>query len=114
MIIRNFNVFSQNVWKNNLLTNIILEAQIYFNIIFIQELPWSIIRAIPSSNKEGEELVDVPNHPNWITFSRNSTNPQDLPRVITYINIRIFSLCFSLCKNIFDHRYISFKVFQGY
>jgi len=95
MIIRNLNVFSQNVWKNNLLTNIILEAQINFDIIFIQELPWSIIRSIPSSsNKEEKELVGIPNHPNWITFSRNSTNPQDSLRVIIYINIRISSFFF--------------------
>ena len=90
---------------NNLLTNTILEVQIDFDIIFIQEPPWSIKRSISSSsNKEGEELVGIPNHPNWITFSRNSTNPQDLLRVITYINIRISSLHFSLHKNIFDHR----------
>ena len=65
MIIRNLNVFSQNVQKNNLLTNTILEAQVDFNIIFIQELLWSIIRSIPSSsNKEGKDLVDISNHPN--------------------------------------------------
>jgi len=90
---------------NNLLTNTILEAQIDFDIIFIQEPPWSIRRFIPSSsNKEGEELVGISNHPNWITFSRNSTNPQDLLRVIIYINIRISSFHFSLHKDIFDHR----------
>jgi len=101
--------FSQNVWKNNLLTNAILEAQIDFNIIFIQEPPWSIIRFISSSsNKEGEELVGIPNHSNWIIFSRNPTNSQDLPRVITYINTRISFLHFSLYKDIFNHRDISF------
>jgi len=83
-----------------------------FNIIFIQEPSWSIIRSISSSsNKKGEELVDISNHPNWIIFSRNSTNPQDSLRVITYINIRIFSLHFSLHKDIFDHRDISFISF---
>ena len=108
MIIRNLNVFSQNVWKNNLLTNTILEAQINFDIIFIQELSWSIIRSIPSSsNKEEKELVGILNHPNWITFSRNLTNSQDLLRVIIYINIRISSLCFFLFKDILDHRDIS-------
>jgi len=50
---------------NNLLTNTILEVQIDFDIIFIQEPPWSIKRSISSSsNKEGEELVGIPNHPN--------------------------------------------------
>jgi len=112
MIIRNLNVFFQNVWKNNLLTNTILEAQINFDIIFIQELSWSIIRSIPSSsNKEEKELVGILNHPNWITFSRNLTNPPDLLRVIIYINIRISFLCFSLFKDILDHRDISFISF---
>ena len=64
-----------------------------------------MIHSIPSfSNKEGEELVGVLNHSSWITFSRNPSNSQDLPRVITYINICLSNLCFSLWKNLFDHR----------
>ena len=35
MIIKEINVFSQNVHKNNTLTNTILEAQKDFDIIFI-------------------------------------------------------------------------------
>jgi len=108
MIIKHINIFSQNVYKNNLLTNTILEAQRNFDIIFIQEPPWSIIQFIPSSsNQEREELVGIPNYPNWITFSRNPSNPQDLLRVITYINIRLSDFCFSLCKDLLDHRDIS-------
>ena len=49
MIIRNIKIFSQNIYKNTLLTNIILEAHKDFNIIFIQELPWFFIYSIPSS-----------------------------------------------------------------
>ena len=65
MIIKEIKIFSQNFYKNNLLTNTILEVQREFNIIFIQELLWSFICSIPSSlNREGEELVKVPNHPN--------------------------------------------------
>ena len=112
MIIKEINIFSQNICKNNLLTNTILETQRDFDIKFIQELPWSIIRSIPSfSNKEGEKLVGIPNHPNWITFSKNPSNSQDLLRVITYINIRLSTLCFSLCKDIFYHRDISYISF---
>ena len=63
--IKKIKVFSQNVCKNNLLTNTILEAQREFNIVFIQKLPWSIIYFIPSSsNKERENLVGIPNYPN--------------------------------------------------
>jgi len=64
MIIKEIKIFSQ---KNNLLTNTILEVQKKFDIIFIQKPPWLFIQSIPSLlNKEGEKLVGVPNHPNWI------------------------------------------------
>jgi len=52
-------------------------------------------------------LVRVPNHPNWITFSRNLFKVNDSSRVITYINIRLSSLHFSLQKDIYNHRDIS-------
>ena len=54
--------------------------------------------------QKGEELVGVSNHPNWIIFARNSSNYNNSPRVIIYINIRLFSLCFLLQKDIFNHR----------
>ena len=83
--------------KNNLLTNTILKAQNNFNIIFIQELLWLFIQSIQTlSNKEGKRLVRVPNHPNWITFSRNTSNNHDHLRVISYINIKLSLFCFSL------------------
>jgi len=75
------------------------------NIIFIQKLSWSLIQSIPSlRNCEGDKLVRVPNHSNWTTFSRNFSTVNNSPRVITYINIRLFSLHFSLWKDIFNHR----------
>ena len=90
-------ILLQNICKNNLLTNTILEVQKEFDIIFTQEPPWSFIQSIPSSlNEEGEKLVGVPNHPNWITFSRNTSSDHDSPRVISYINVRLSQFCFSL------------------
>jgi len=55
MICNNLKKFSQNVCKNSLIVNTILEAQAFFNIIFLQELPWSIICTIPSSTSCEEE-----------------------------------------------------------
>ena len=43
MIIRNLKIFLQNVQKNGLLTDIILENKKEFDITFIQELLWSFI-----------------------------------------------------------------------
>ena len=52
-------------------------------------------------------MVEVPNHPNWITFSRNTSSDHDSPRVISYINVRLSQFCFFLQKDIFNHRDIS-------
>ena len=79
-----------------------------FDVIFIQELSWSILRTIPSStNCKGDKLVGVPNYPNWVTFSRSYTQPNNSSRVITYINIYLSSLRFSLRNNILQYRDIS-------
>ena len=43
MIIRKLRIFSQNVRKNSLITNVILETLSHFDIILIQELLWSEI-----------------------------------------------------------------------
>ena len=75
MICNILKLFSQNIHKNSLIINTILEIQTLFDIIFIQEPPWSIIQSIPSSTScEGEELVGVPHHPNWLTFTRSPIN----------------------------------------
>ena len=37
MIINNIKIFSQNIWKNNLIVNTVLKVNSNFNIIFIQE-----------------------------------------------------------------------------
>ena len=93
MIVRNLRVFLQNIQKNSLIVNILLETQTQFDIIFIQEPPWSEIRKIPStSSSKGEDLIGTSHHPNWLLFARNPTNRLDSPRVIAYINIHLSSL----------------------
>jgi len=105
MIIKNIKIFLQNIWKNNLIVNMILEICFKFDVVFIQEPSWSSICAILSSkSRDGKELVGIPNHPNWFIFMNSSSNIHDYPRVITYVNIRLFSFQFSLCKDILNHR----------
>ena len=66
------------------------------------------IHAIPSSkSRDGKELVRVPNHSNWLVFTNSSSNIHDYSRVITYVNIRLSSFQFSLCKDVLNHRDIS-------
>jgi len=67
--IKNIKIFSQSIYKNNFVINTILEIQDSFDIIFIQEPSWSTIYSIPSfKSKKEEELVEVLNYSNWITF----------------------------------------------
>ena len=51
------------------------------------------------------------NHPNWLTFVRSNISETDYPRVVAYINIRLSSFCFSLRKDIIDHRDILLILF---
>jgi len=65
MILKDLKIFSQNFQKNNFIINTILEVNYNFNVIFIQELSWTTIRLISSSeNCEGVPLVGITNHPN--------------------------------------------------
>ena len=114
MIVRNLKVFSQNVCKNSVIINTILETQNQFDIILIQEPPWSEIRKIPSSvNCDGEPFMGTCHHPNWIAFARSPSNSNDFPRVITYINICLSPLRFLLHKDIFNHRDINLISFSN-
>ena len=102
---KNLRVFSQNIWKNKFLTDILLEINKNFDIILIQESLWSNLCSIPSLlSEKGEKIVRAPNHPNLVTFSRTSSNDNDNPHVISYINICLISLCFSLWKDTFNYR----------
>jgi len=105
MIFKDIKLFSQNIWKNFLIVKTILKVKSKFDIIFIQEPSWTTIHSILSStNCEGDNMVGVVNHPNWLTFTRTSINKDKYPRVAVYVNIRISSFCFSLCRDIIDHR----------
>ena len=105
MIFNDIKIFSQNVQKNNLIMNTILKLKVDFNIVFIQELSQSTIHSIPSfRNCEGESLVGVVNHPDWLTFSRSFETKSDYSRVVTYINIRLTSLHFTLHKDVINYR----------
>jgi len=64
MIIKSLEIFSQNVRKNKLLTDSILENNKNYNIILIQELPWFNIQQIPSTSfQEGNNLIGAPYYP---------------------------------------------------
>ena len=112
MIIKNLKISSQNIQKNSLIVNTILKLLTHFNIILIQEPPWSEIQKIPSSsNCEGDPLIGSVHYPNWISFARTPSGDKDSPRVISYINIRLLSFWFLLHKDIINHRDINLIFF---
>ena len=112
MILKSLKILSQNVQKNSLIIQTLLETQKDFDIILIQEPPWSEIRKVPSSsNSEGDPFIGISHHPNWIMFSRNPTDNNDSPRVVSYVNICLSPLCFLLRKDIINHRDINLLSF---
>ena len=105
MFIKDLKIFLQNVRKNSSFIHTILKIYYDFDIIFIQELSWTILQSIPSSkSKEEEELVKVLSHLNQTTFARLSLVEVDYPHIVSYINIRLLLLHFSLHNDIFNQR----------
>jgi len=112
MILKDLKIFSQNVQKNNFIISTILETYSSFDIIFIQKPSWTSLHSISShANYEDSPLMEVVNHPNWLTFARELLTTNDPPQVGMFINIRLFSLHFSLYKNIINHKDILLSSF---
>jgi len=104
MILKSLSFFSQNVHKNKLFTDTILENNKNFDILFMQKLPWSVIHQILSSTSEKrEDLIGTSHYPFWIMFARSANSNSNFLRVIAYINIKLTSLCFLMGKDIFNH-----------
>jgi len=112
IILKNLKIFSQNIRKNHLIINTILETQSHFDIVLIQEPPWSIIHKVPSTlNSEGKDFIGTVHHPNWLLFTSISANKSTSPRVTVYINIRLSSLCFSLRSDVINYTDILLMLF---
>ena len=104
MILKNLKIFSQNICKNHLIINTILETQSHFDIVLIQELPWFVICKVPSTlSSEDKDFIGTVHHPNWLLFAGTPANRSTSTRVIVYINICLLSLYFSLQSDITNH-----------
>ena len=114
MILKNLKILLQNVHKNHLIVNTILETHSHFNIILIQEPPWSVICKIPSTaSSEGKNFIGTVHHPNWLLFTINPVNKATSPRITAYINIHLSPLRFSLCSDINNHSDILLMLFTN-
>jgi len=85
------------------------ELKADFDIIFIQEPSWLTICTIPClRNCEGESLVSIANHPNWLTFSR----------VVIYVNFHLFAFLFTkmllIIKTFFSFCFLTITIFFGW
>jgi len=115
MIKDNLKIFSQNVRKNKVLTNIILETQKNSaDVIFIQKPPRSLIRYIPShSNPMGDPLYGTSNHPEWTLFIHQDTTQENYARVATYVNKHLARMRFALRLDIINHQDINILAFHN-
>jgi len=115
MIKDNLKIFSQNVRKNKVLTNIILETQKNSaDIIFIQEPPRFLIQCIPShSNPMGDPLFGTPSYPEWTLFIQQDTTQENYARVATYVNKHLIRMRFALQLDIINQRDINILAFHN-
>ena len=106
-------IYSQNVWKNYVLVDSLLEFQKdLYDILFIQKPPWNFIQFVPStSSPGGQEVVGTPIHPEWTQVVRFPQSSEQTPRVMCFIHSRLSRLHFALRRDIVDHRDIQFLSF---
>jgi len=95
MNLKNLQISSQNIYKNCLLIDIILENYKNFDIIFIQKPSWSIIQNISSSSsKEGKKLLVLPIILHRLPFQDNwliKTNTLELSPILTSNSLNYIS-----------------------
>jgi len=124
MIKHNLVIFSQNVRKNKILTDTILETQKnQTNIILIQEPPHFLIRHVPSnSSPNSDPLYGMASHPEWTLFIQNNLSQDNFPRcgggrqktlcvILTYVEITSSGVNYAL-KNLRGGKSRSGKVIK--
>ena len=92
-LISKLRVFTFNIAKSYESLNVFLERECNkFDVLFLQEPPWRLIRHAPSAtDKEGSEVIGSPRHPQWSCLAP-AVAPGIKPRVLTYISRRLDTL----------------------
>ena len=93
-------IISHNVnRKYDLVANSLELFSEHFDILFIQEPPWRMVRkTVSTSSKEGDPVVGPPTHPDWLILFRRPlpgvdwTLESERPRVVTYVHRRLSHL----------------------
>src|SRR6202171_835956 len=98
-------ILCQNVNRNYVYMDTLLASLTEsYDLLFIQEPPWQLIRSAPSScDREGEDVIGAPNNPNWGLLVRPSG--LDLPpRVVVYFHKQLSGLRPGFRRELADHR----------
>ena len=106
-------IYSQNVWKNYMLVNSLLESQKdLHDILFIQEPSWNFIQFAPSTSyPNGQKVVGALIHPKQTQVVQFPQDSEQMYRVMCFIHSRLSRLCFALRRDIVDHRDIQLLFF---
>ena len=94
-----------NIAKNYKDLDVLLERECNnFDVLFIQEPPWQLIRHAPSAvSREGTEVRGAPKHPQWITMVRQPEEGSR-PRVLTYVSQRLAPMRPAYRRELIDDR----------
>ncbi|KAF8631380.1 hypothetical protein AX17_005128 [Amanita inopinata Kibby_2008] len=94
-MIEQFILASHNVLKNTANVHTVLEHNTDIDILFMQEIPRYKIKSIASTkSKHGEDIFDIPTHPNWVTIYHNMEELQ----VAIFIRKSLFETFFVFIK----------------
>ena len=98
-------VLSFNVARNFLLVDSLLNICVNeYDIIFLQEPAWQVIRMAPSTvSREGDDVIGAPRHPMWTMMVR-PPNPGVTPRVMAYVSTRLVAMRPATRRDLIDHR----------
>jgi len=108
LAVGSFRIFCQNINRNVLLLESVLALSIDdFDIIFIQEPPWRLIRHAPSGiDPAGEPVIGTVIHLDWGLIIRKSDlqdEGADNPRVAVYVHKCLKGLRPGYCWDLIDH-----------
>ena len=103
--IKELRVCTFNIAKNFRDLDVFLERNVkLFDVLFIQEPPWQLIRHAPSAvSREGTEVRGAPKHPQWITMVRQPEEGSR-PRVLTYVSQRLAPMRPAYRRELIDDR----------
>jgi hypothetical protein len=103
-VVKEICVLSQNVNRNGLHVNMLLETQKdSYDIIFVQEPPWKVIhKTVSVTNPHGDDDIGAPKHPDWLYMVQPMVGG-DTPHIMAYVHNCLACLRPALRHDIINH-----------